>query len=249
MDDKIKKIEELVELFKSNSITKEEYEFLKSELLDDGTEKSEKIDVDNVKPKIENITNQETQPQYKNRKGTFYHINKRIGKPILIVIAITLFYIFFLKKNSNDVDSGVGNQNNIETVTQQSTETVNEVTSNICTICGNKFDNRGYEEGTDGIWRELEDPYQGQICSPTCGRKHNEQFNDVAKKYGVDLEEAESNTSAQGDYKMGNDGRVYETNACGLCKGTGIETGRNMATGQTEGRVCPMCDGRGVRSY
>lgn len=50
-------------------------------------------------------------------------------------------------------------------------------------------------------------------------------------------------------YHMGRDGRVYENNACSLCKGIGIETGRNIATGELEGRICPMCDGRGVRSY
>ncbi len=186
-----------------------------------------------------------TQPQ----KETFYDTNKRIINPILIVIIIALFYIKAQNKKNNDIDSGVNNQNDIESNTPQSPATGDEVTSNICSICGNKFANRGYEEGTDGVWRELEDPYQGQICSPTCGRKHNEQFNDVAKKYGVDLEEAESNTSSQGDYKMGNDERVYETNACSLCKGTGIETAKNIATGETDGRICPMCDGKGVRSY
>ncbi|MBA9072588.1 hypothetical protein GGR22_000714 [Flavobacterium gossypii] len=50
-------------------------------------------------------------------------------------------------------------------------------------------------------------------------------------------------------YHMGRDGRVYENSACSLCKGTGVETGRNIATGELEGRICPMCDGRGVRSY
>lgn len=125
----------------------------------------------------------------------------------------------------------------------------NESTSNICSICGNEFNNRGYEEVSEGVWRELEEGNQGQICSPACGRKHNQQFNDVAKKYGVDLEDSETNSSNEGQYKMGNDGRVYEQNKCSLCKGTGIETGRNIATGETEGRICPMCEGRGVRSY
>ena len=185
------------------------------------------------------------QPQ----KETFYESNKRIINPILIVIIIALFYIRAQSKKNNDVDSEVSNQNNTESAISQSPENENEVTTNICSICGNKFVNRGYEEGTDGVWRELEDPYQGQICSPACGRKHNQQFNDVAQKYGVDLEESEPNNESQGDYKMGNDGKVYEQNKCSLCKGTGIETGKNIATGETEGRVCPMCDGKGVRSY
>ena len=124
-----------------------------------------------------------------------------------------------------------------------------ESTSNICSICDKEFNNRGYEEVSEGVWRELEEGNQGQICSPACGRKHNQQFNDVAKKYGVDLENSETNSSNEGQYKMGNDGRVYEQNKCSLCKGTGIETGRNIATGETEGRICPMCEGRDVRSY
>jgi hypothetical protein len=57
-----------------------------------------------------------------------------------------------------------------------------------------------------------------------------------------------SNMNSNG-YHMGRDGRVYENSACSLCRGTGIETGRNIATGELEGRICPMCQGRGVRNY
>jgi hypothetical protein len=124
-----------------------------------------------------------------------------------------------------------------------------EYSTNICSICGNEFHNRGYEEVATDVWKELDEGNQGQICSISCGRKHSQQFNDVAKKYGVDLEDSETNSSNEGQYKMGNDGRVYEQNKCSLCKGTGIEKGRNIATGETEGRICPMCEGRGVRSY
>lgn len=121
--------------------------------------------------------------------------------------------------------------------------------TNICSVCGRDFYGRGYEEVSEGVWQELAEGNQGQICSPACGRKHNQQFNDVAKKYGVDLEDSGTNYNNDGQYRMGNDGRVYEQNKCSLCKGTGIETGRNVATGKTEGRICPMCEGRGVRSY
>lgn len=57
-----------------------------------------------------------------------------------------------------------------------------------------------------------------------------------------------SNMNSNG-YYMGRDGRVYENSACSLCRGTGIETGRNIATGELEGRICPMCQGKGVRNY
>jgi hypothetical protein len=55
--------------------------------------------------------------------------------------------------------------------------------------------------------------------------------------------------TSENKYETGNDGRVYETDACSLCNGTGLEKGRNMATGEAESRICPMCDGKGVRSY
>ena len=211
-------------------------------------DKSEKIDFGNVKPNnaIKNV--EEIQSQYEHRNETISIVN-RISAVVSIVIVIVLFFIKINNSKNNDVDSVINNQNNSESVTSKSPKTEGNVTTNTCSICGKHFFNHGYEEGTDGVWRELEDPYHGQICSPTCGRKHNEQFNDIAKKYGVDLEEGESNTNNQGDYKTGNDGRVYEQNSCGLCNGTGIEKGRNMSTGQTEGRICPMCDGRGVRGY
>jgi hypothetical protein len=113
----------------------------------------------------------------------------------------------------------------------------------VCSVCGKSFKGNGYQEQIDGSWKELSDDYQGTICSPTCGRKNNEKLNDAIRSY------KESNSTNNSDNVLGNDGRVYEKNACGLCKGTGIETGRNIATGEKEGRICPMCDGKGVRSY
>jgi hypothetical protein len=148
------------------------------------------------------------------------------------------------KRYGFDSKNGQNNNNN-----NNSVDNSIQSTSNTCAICGRVFHNRGYEEGSDGVWRELEEGNQGQICSPDCGRKHNQQFNDVAKKHGINLQDSETNSSSEGEYKMGNDGRVYEQNKCPLCKGTGIETGKNIATGKTEARICPVCEGRGVRSY
>ncbi|MDR7210920.1 hypothetical protein [Flavobacterium piscis] len=173
---------------------------------------------------------------------------------MLVCFAILLAFlnigtdkIFEIFRNPNDSSNNNSSQKEREDVDSVSNSI--ESTSNICSICGKKFNNRGYEEVSEGVWRELAEGNQGQICSPACGRIHTQQFNDVPKKYGVDLENSETNTSSEAEYKMGNDGRVYEQNKCPLCKGTGIETGRNVATGETEGRICPMCEGRGVRSY
>jgi hypothetical protein len=64
--------------------------------------------------------------------------------------------------------------------------------------------------------------------------------------YKPKTNEAESSNSDS--YSYGDDGRLYESNACGLCNGTGIE--KNKGTLSDEyGRTCPMCDGRGVKSY
>jgi hypothetical protein len=49
-------------------------------------------------------------------------------------------------------------------------------------------------------------------------------------------------------YIEGNDGKIYESTVCTLCKGTGIEENRSSFSDEV-GRVCPMCDGKGVRSY
>ena len=50
------------------------------------------------------------------------------------------------------------------------------------------------------------------------------------------------------EYTQGNDGKVYETDMCSMCKGTGIEENRSTFSDEA-GRICPMCDGKGVRSY
>jgi hypothetical protein len=50
------------------------------------------------------------------------------------------------------------------------------------------------------------------------------------------------------EYNKANDGRIYESNACSTCKGSGIEPNRSSLSDEI-GRICPMCDGKGVRSY
>lgn len=126
-----------------------------------------------------------------------------------------------------------------------------DVIHNHCSICDRDFIGNGYEEQSDGSWKVLEPHLIGSICSPACGRVSAEKFNDVAKKYGIDMEESNSQ-NYQNDpdgYHMQNDGRVYENDKCELCRGTGIEKGQNIISGKVEGRICPMCEGKGVRSY
>lgn len=162
---------------------------------------------------------------------------KVILRILLIGCVIVYYYVKWSGKNENLQDATVIENHDIQDEVKQSEY------STTCSVCGVSFNGNGFEEQIDGSWKELSNDYQGTICSPTCGRKNNEKLNDAVRGY------EESNSTNNSDYGMGNDGRVYEKNACGLCKGTGIETGRNIATGELEGRICPMCDGKGVRSY
>lgn len=166
-------------------------------------------------------------------------------------VFFTVFGAFFYYKEVYSKQENKKDPSFEEEVIINESNTNSEESNWNCSICGKTIQDRGYEEDMDGNWIPCEEPYQCQICSPSCGRKHVQNINSVARKYGVELDEqnSESSSNTQEDYHMGNDGRVYENNKCGLCKGTGIETGRNVATGETQGRICPMCEGRGVRSY
>lgn len=113
--------------------------------------------------------------------------------------------------------------------------------NNTCAVCGRQFVGNGYEEVSDGVWKQCREPYQCPICSKQCGMKHTAKMNGY-----INGNTRSSNTNS--DYNIGNDGRLYENNSCSLCKGTGIETSHSSLMGD-QARVCPMCSGKGVRSY
>ena len=114
--------------------------------------------------------------------------------------------------------------------------------SNVCSICNRTFKGKGYEEVSDGVWKECQEPYQCYICSKACGLKHTSKMNNL-------VNETKNNyDNNSNSYHKGSDGKLYENNACSLCKGTGIE--KNTSSMSDEyGRKCPMCDGKGVRNY
>ena len=154
---------------------------------------------------------------------------------------------------SNDNSNQVNNINSSVDSTSIITNSNDISSSETCNICNNKFTHNGYTEDLNGNWIMCSDSYQSQICSPSCGRKHSQSLNQIAKEMGVDLE---SNSSSFKDAPINNygeghisgDGKFYENNKCGLCNGTGIEKNRSSLTDEY-GRICPMCDGKGVRSY
>ena len=159
-------------------------------------------------------------------------------------IKLCLFFAFSI--------SFYGCENQTRNETDENTEAISgsenvdapepQAVKNTCTICNREFEGRGYDEVSEGVWRPCQEPYQCFICSSTCGMRHTSEMNNL-------LEEA-YRIGNQGDKNNSKkDGRIYETDVCSLCKGTGIEksTAPNL-TGEV-GRKCPMCEGRGVRSY
>lgn len=167
---------------------------------------------------------------------------------IILSLFISVFITSCKEQNSENLETSIETE---ATTSVENTVNQNDDFSNwTCSICGNPMQNRGYEETMDGDWVLIEDEnMQGQICSPTCGRKHVENFKSVTDKYGIDLEEHKSEyQQGNGQYHMGSDGRIYENNKCGLCNGTGIEKNKSSLSNEY-GRICPMCEGRGVRSY
>jgi len=48
---------------------------------------------------------------------------------------------------------------------------------------------------------------------------------------------------------MRDDGKVYETNSCTMCKGKCVLRGRNIISGEIEYNTCQIFEGQGVRSY
>lgn len=169
--------------------------------------------------------------------------NKILPLLTFFLIFGTIFYYreFYLKDKERTEQYQEDDYNNYNDYSNNVDDV--EYTSNTCGVCGNSFTGNGFEEQYDGSWKELAAPYQGSICSPECGREHLRKLDNLMRQI-----EGVNSVNSDG-YTIGSDGRVYENNSCGLCKGTGIETGRDFLTGEEEGRICPMCDGRGVRSY
>ncbi len=179
---------------------------------------------------------------------------KALRRTLIIVAVICIPFYALYRCDENNLTKNQSNESSIEDNNGDDIPNKNESISEpeeptTCSVCGKSFYGNGYEEQMDGSWKELSDDYQGTICSLSCGRKHAQQMNDIANKYGVDLEEENTNSLKDDGYHYGNDGRVYENKKCSLCKGTGVEKARNIATGDIEGRICPMCDGKGIRSY
>ena len=183
------------------------------------------------------------------RKNVFSEDNKKPKKWLVILLCVLAAPAGLLIGVINDKIKRDNHKEQIETYENYSNKSSEQQTQgnseqlNTCSICNRSFSGKGYEEVSEGVWEPCQEPYQCFICSKSCGLKQTRKMNNLIN------ESSNSYENNSNSYQTGSDGRVYENNACSLCKGTGIESGRNVANGETEGRTCPMCEGKGVRSY
>jgi DnaJ-class molecular chaperone len=117
----------------------------------------------------------------------------------------------------------------MQTIEERLKSSSSEIHYTECAICGRKFKGNGYEEVSEGVWRECSDDKQSYICSRSCGLRQTAKLNSLVNR-----------TSS--------DNRIHESSVCSLCKGTGIEKNTGHLSNEY-GRVCPMCGGKGTRSY
>lgn len=233
-------LEKIKKLLDTNIISEKEYNILKEEILFKRNSKKENF---NSKPKFEFVKSSETK--------TYYDSNKQSSNNFYSYIIIVCIVIGFLVWNSNDNSDDIQSESDIISTTETlSVETDSYVSTTICKICGNEFSGDGYDK-IDGIYQKNTN-IQTELCSSTCARQEEknieDKYDNILKKNGYKSSKYFSIDNSD-KLNVGKDGRIYESNPCSLCNGTGIESGRNIMTGEVEGRICPMCDGKGVRSY
>lgn len=255
MQDKIESLSALAELYKSNTISRDEYEKLKGELLNNVAK------VDSLpKKQVQNTFNntQKSKPKTLNKKSEFVSI---IISVILVVILIS---IFSKDNNKSSVTTPTSTSNSSSTNINNSQS---QEPSYKCKICGTTINGKGYCEDGQGNWRPCIDadntmPY---ICSYTCAMRKKQRIDDAFKK----VEDKVNNLNngerclncGVGHYQNGfcdvcggaSRQRVEESRSklpkCALCNGTGIEMPQGANTGGETGRICPACNGSGHSDY
>ena len=173
------------------------------------------------------------------------------------ILFVIFLIVFILVKCSGNNDDKQSEPTTIESTEETSNNDSNTESSSTCNICGRAFNGNGYEEQLDGSVQELEYPYSNQLCSPTCARKASQKLDDVANKYGIDINETASS-------KCQRCNGHYEDGFCNLCGGASPErvnqSNQNRANCEMcqgskyvesyDGvKVCPVCNGSGKESY
>jgi hypothetical protein len=173
------------------------------------------------------------------------------------ILFVIFLIVFILVKCSGNNDEKQSEPTTIESTEETSNNDSNTESSSTCNICGRAFNGNGYEEQLDGSVQELEYPYSNQLCSPTCARKASQKLDDVANKYGIDINETASS-------KCQRCNGHYEDGFCNLCGGASPERvnqsnqnrancemcqGSKYVEGYDGVKVCPVCNGSGKESY
>jgi hypothetical protein len=173
------------------------------------------------------------------------------------LIFVSFLIVFFFFKCGGNNEQKQSEQLPIETTEESLNNDSNTESSTTCNICGREFYGNGYEEQLDGSVKELSDEYQGYLCSPTCARKASQKLDDVADKYGIDLNESSSS-------KCNRCSGHYEDGFCNLCGGASPERvnqslqnrancemcqGNKYVEGYDGVKICPVCNGTGKESY
>lgn len=240
-------LEEIKKLYDSKSISESEYKSLKDEILFGNKEDSllNKYKSPNKSDGFKSERN--VFNEIKNSNNNSFESNNgilKIGSYILyFIVFFTIAYNIF--KPNDKTENTVNEETSVDT-----TSLVSSTPEEVCSICGKTFHHRGYQEVSEGFYQILKEG-QGTLCSISCARKATRNLMNSGGNYYNNSE----NSSMQdapiqhyGEYNEGSDGKIYENNKCGLCNGTGIEKNKSSLS-DDYGRVCPMCEGKGVRSY
>jgi hypothetical protein len=173
------------------------------------------------------------------------------------LIFISFLIVFFFVKCKGNNEEKQSEQTTVESTEETLNNDSNTELSSTCNICGREFSGNGYEEQLDGSITELEYPYSNQLCSPTCARKASQKIDDVANKYGIELNESSSS-------RCNRCSGHYEDGFCNLCGGASPERvnqsnqnrancemcqGNKYVEGYDGVKVCSVCNGTGKESY
>ena len=225
----LNKLKDLKTLFDDNLLTKEEYIALQKEVL-----LAKKVITNNNSNKANASVKKPIAKEEKSSSSQFI---------LYAIVAVCMlsyqFYfkgkIFDKKNKSTEIESSY---NSSSTSNNSGSSSYNSGSSSYnsktCSWCGKSFSGSHYTH-----LGKLA-PCQSSNASNSIGKYCSmECCSDARKSSCPSCYERESKSS---------DGRVYDNNACSLCKGTGIEKNRSSFSNEY-GRVCPMCDGKGRRGY
>ncbi len=174
------------------------------------------------------------------------------------VIFVSFLIVFFFFKCGGNKENNKSESSTIESSEESLNNNTNtETTSTTCNICGREFYGNGYEEQLDGTFKELPDGNQGFLCSPACARKASQKLEDVAHKYGIDLNESSNS-------RCNRCNGHYEDGFCNLCGGASPERvnqslqnradcemcqGKKYIDGYNGIKICSVCNGTGKITY